>query len=115
MSAILPDAEEATSGWNTKNYYFYEILNNNGGTEFYIQISFSSKNIPDDLRAICDEINVHYPSRQQKANWQWRLPFRTKTVKIDEDTSEEKIHELLNKKFEEIKAFENALKTKMGK
>ena len=115
MSSILPDAEEATSGWNTKNYYFYEILNNNGGTEFYIQISFSSKNIPDELRAICDEINVHYPSRQQKANWQWRLPFRTKTVKIDEDTSEEKIHELLNKKFEEIKAFENALKIKMGK
>jgi len=115
MSAILPDAEEATSGWNTKNYYFYEILNNNGGTEFYIQISFSSKNIPDDLRAICDEINIHYPSRQQKTNWQWRLPFRTKTVKIDEDTSEDKIHELLNKKFEEIKAFEIALKAKMGK
>lgn len=115
MSSILPDAEEATSGWNTKNYYFYEILNNNGGTEFYIQISFSSKNIPDELRAICDEINIHYPSRQQKANWQWRLPFRTKTVKIDVDTPEEKIHELLDKKFEEIKTFEKTLKSKMSK
>lgn len=115
MSAILPDADEATSGWNTKNYYFYEIINNNGGTEFYIQISFSSKNIPDDLRAICEEINIHYPSRQQKVNWQWRLPFRTKTTKIDEDTSEEKIHENLNKKLEEIKAFESNLKEKMGK
>ena len=115
MSSILPDAEDAISGWNTKNYYFYEILNNNGGTEFYIQISFSSKNIPDNLRAICDEINVHYPARQQKANWQWRLPFRTKTSKIDIDTSEDKVHEILDKKLDEIWAFENALKAKMGK
>ena len=75
---------------------------------------FSSKNIPDDLRAICDEINKHYPSRQQKANWQWRLPFKTKTSKIDFETTEEKIHELLNKKLEEIKAFEAALSAKMS-
>lgn len=114
MSEILPDADEALSGWNTKNHYFYELINN-GGTEFYIQISFSSRNIPDDLREICDEINVHYPSRQQKENWQWRLPFRTKTSKIDLDTSEEKIHELLNKKLEEVKIFEKALKEKMNK
>lgn len=114
MSSILPDAEEATSGWNTKNYYFYELINN-GGTEFYIQIAFSSKNIPDHLREICDEINVYYPARQQKANWQWRLPFRTKTSKIDQDTAEEKIFELLDKKLEEIKAFEKALISKMGK
>ena len=114
MSEILPDADEALSGWNTKNHYFYELINN-GGTEFYIQISFSSRNIPDDLREICDEINVHYPSRQQKENWQWRLPFRTKTSKIDLDTSEEKIHELLNKKLEDVKIFEKALKEKMNK
>ena len=113
MSAILPDAEKPLSGWNTKNHYFYEIINN-GGTDFYIQISFSSKNIPDNLRAICDEINRHYPSRQQKADWQFRLPFRTKTSKIDFETTEEKIHELLNKKFEEIKAFEAALSAKMS-
>lgn len=113
MSAILPNAEESLSGWNTKNHYFYEIINNSG-TDFYIQISFSSKNIPDDLRAICDEINKYYPSRQQKANWQWRLPFKTKTSKIDFETTEEKIHELLNKKLEEIKAFEVALSAKMN-
>lgn len=113
MSKILPDADEAQSGWSTKNHYFYELINNSG-SEFYIQISFSSKNIPDHLRAICDEINVHYPSRQQKENWQWRLPFRTKASKIDLDTPEEKIYELLNKKLEEVKAFEKALCTKMG-
>ena len=114
MSEILPDAENAASGWNTKNHYFYEIYNN-GGSEFFIQIAFSSKNIPDYLREICDEINKHYPSRQQKENWQWRIPFKTKVSKIDYETSEEKIYELLDKKFEEIRAFEKNLKAKMGK
>ena len=64
---------------------------------------------------ICDEINVHYPSRQQKENWQWRILFRTKSAKIDLDTTEEKIHELLDKKFEEVKSFEMSLCAKMGK
>lgn len=114
MSALLPDAAEALSGWNTKNHYFYEIINN-GGTEFYIQISLSSKNIPDDLREICDEINIHYPSRQQKVNWQWRLPFRTKVSKISQDTTEDRIHELLDKKLDEIRVFENALCSKLRK
>ena len=114
MSAILPDAEEALSGWNTKNYYFYELINN-GGSDFYIQFAFSSKNIPDDLREICDEINVYYPSRHQKENWQWRVHFKTKSSKIDLDTPEEKIHELLNKKLEEVKIFEKNLLTKIGK
>lgn len=112
MSAILPDAPEAQSGWNTKNHYFYELINN-GGTEFYIALTLSSRNIPEDLRKICDEINVHYPSRQQKANWQWRTPFRTKVSKIDQDTGEEKLYELLNKKLDEIKAFEITLRSKL--
>ena len=114
MSEILPDAPEALSGWKTKNHYFYEIINN-GGTEFYIQISFSAKNIPDHLRAICDEINMHYPARKRKENWEYRLPFRTKSSKIDLDTTEARIYELLNIKLEEIKAFENALCAKLGK
>ena len=77
MSDILPDADETNSGWNTKNHYFYEIKN-----------------------------NEYFPSRQQKENWKWRTPFTTKVVKIDEETSEEKIFEQLDKKWEKIKAFE---------
>ena len=109
MSEILPDATEANSGWNTKNYYFYEIRNPNGN-EFYIQLALSSKAIPDDLLAMCDRINTYYPSRQQKENWQWRTPFATKHSKTDEDLSEEKIFEQLDRKLEEVRAFEVRLK-----
>ncbi len=108
MSAILPDATEVKSGWGTSNYYFYEIRNNNGA-EFFIQFAVSSKDIPPSLRAICDQINACFPSRQQKANWQWRTHFVTRHCKVDEELSEDKIYEQLNKRFEEIKAFEGKL------
>lgn len=95
MSVILSDSEEANSGWNTKNHYFYEIRNN-------------------EQKEICDKINEYFPARQQKANWQWRTPFSTKQVKIDEELSEDKIFEQLNKRLEDIKAFEVKLKGLLG-
>lgn len=113
MSEILPDAAEANSGWNTSNYYFYEIRNPNG-RDFYIQLALSSKDIPDDLRVICDRINDFYPSRQQKDNWQWRTPFGTKHSKTDEDLSEDRIFEQLDRKLEEIRAFETHLKQQLA-
>jgi len=112
MSELLPDAEEEKSGWNTKNHYFYEIINN-GGNEFYIQLAFSYKNIPDNLKDMCERINVYYPSKQQKANWPWRIPFRTKHSKIEDEISKEKIYEQLNMKLKEIIAFEGKLKGRL--
>ena len=108
MSDILPDAEEANSGWKTKNHYFYEIRNIDG-MGFLLSLSLSSRNLSDEQRLICDRINEHFPSRTQKANWQWRTPFATKQVKIDEELSEEKIYEQLDKKLDELKAFEEKL------
>ena len=43
MSIMLPDTAEASSGWGTKNHYFYEIVNRSGKGVF-IQLSFSSRN-----------------------------------------------------------------------
>lgn len=79
MTAILPDIPDAPSGWNTDNHYFYEIINRNGKTT-YIQLAISSKNISDDFRAICDNINKYYPAKRGKEDWQWRLPFKTSTI-----------------------------------
>lgn len=113
MSEILLDSEEANSGWNTKNHYFYEIRNNEG-KGFLVYLTLSSRNLTDEQREICDKINEYFPARQQKANWQWRTPFSTKQVKIDEELSEDKIFEQLDKRLEEIKAFEVKLKGLLG-
>ena len=108
MSMLMPDTDDAISGWGTHNYYFYEIRNLDG-KEFFIQLAVSSKNIPADLRAVCERINKYFPSRQQKANWQWRVHFSTKHAKVDEEMSDEKVFEQLAKRFDEVRAFEAKL------
>ena len=70
-------------------------------------------NITDEQRTVCDKINEHFPSRMQKENWQWRTCFVTKHSKVDEEMSEDKIYENLNKKLDEIKAFEEKVKAVM--
>ena len=113
MSSILPDSEEANSDWNTKNHYFYEIRNMDG-TGFTMYLSLNARNITEEQRNICDKINEHFPSKQQKVNWQWRKPFGTRQAKLDEELVEEKIFEQLDKKFEELMSFEEKLKKVMG-
>ena len=108
MSRILPDAQNASSGWKTKNYYFYEIRNNEG-SKFFIQFAVSSKDIPSDLRAVCNRINEFSPSRTQKDNWQWRIHFTSKTGNVDEEMSEDKIFKSLDNMYEQVKEFENKL------
>ena len=112
MSEIMPDAPGSLSGWGTHNYYFYEIKND--GDDFRIQLALSSKNIPDDLREVCDRIEEVFPSRQRRANWQWRVPFSSRKAKVGDELSEEKVFEQLDKRFDELKAFEAKLREGMG-
>lgn len=62
---------------------------------------------------MCDRINEHYPSKIQKEDWQWRTPFKTSTVEIDEDLSKEAIFAGLDECLKEIQAFEADLKQKL--
>ena len=108
MSKILPDAPKAESGWGTRNHYFYEIINN-AGKSVHMQLALSAKNIPDDLKEICERINEHFPSKQQKENWQWRCPFITSHVSIPEDMSDEDILNILSDQYAQLQEFEKKL------
>ena len=114
MSAILPDIHDAPSGWNTNNHYFYEIINKNGKTS-YIQFAISSKNITDEFRAICDDINKYYPAKMGKEDWQWRIPFKTTTIDFDEQLDKAEVFTKLDLCWQEILAFEADLAKKLGK
>lgn len=114
MSKILPDIPNAPSGWGTDNHYFYEIVNCTG-TNFYIQLSISSRNIPDDFMAICNRINDFFPAKLgKKENWQWRTPFKTTRKSISNELSKDEIFSKLNQCFEEIEKFEDELAQKMN-
>ena len=112
MSAILPDIPNAPSGWNTDNHYFYEILNRNGKTA-YIQLAISSRNITDEFRAICEKINQYYPAKMGKYDWQWRIPFKTTTIDIDEQLDEAAVVAKLDLCLQEILVFESHLAEKL--
>lgn len=112
MTAILPDIPNAPSGWNTDNHYFYELMNRNG-TDAFVQLSISSHNITDEFRAICDKINEFYPAKMGKEEWQYRLPFRTKSFTIGDTLSKEAIFASLDACLEEILAFEADLAEKI--
>ena len=112
MSSILPDIPNAPSGWNTDNHYFYEIVNRTG-KNVYIQLAFSSRNATADFMAMCDRINKYYPSKVQKAEWQWRCPFKTSVIEISEYSSKDAIFAGLDKCLKEIQFFEADLKQKL--
>lgn len=114
MTEIMPDIPNAPSGWNTDNHYFYELMNRNG-TDAYVQLSISSHNITDEFRAICDRINEFYPAKMGKEEWQYRLPFKTKSFVIGEPLSKEAIFTSLDTCLEEILAFESDLRKKLNK
>ena len=107
MSRILPNAKDARSGWGTKNHYFYEIANENNG-ELYLKMALSGKNIPDDLKAICEIITEHSPLRVTRKNWKWRVPFSTKRVDVTNSTDKEVIC-ILNDLYAEAMQFEKQL------
>ena len=112
MSGILPDAKDARSGWGTRNHYFYEIANEANG-KLYLKMALSAKNIPDDLKAICEIITEHFPSRMMRENWKWRTPFSTKRVDVSKSTDEEVIC-ILNDLYAEAMQFEKQLVAAMN-
>ena len=122
MTSLLPDAPEAKSGWNTKNHYYYEVVNNKRtriktgpkGNTIGMQLALSGKNIPADLKEICERINVYYPSKRQYENWYWRVPFNVERFVVPYDMEEEEIIKRLDEQFTELMRSEKDLLQVMG-
>ncbi len=108
MSAVLPGIPNAPSGWNTDNHYFYEIVNRTGNS-VYIQLALSSRNATPEFLATCEKIDRFYPTKYGKKDWQWRIPFKTRTVMLNDDASQEGINAQLDTCLQEILDFEASL------
>ena len=109
MSGILPDAEEAKSGWETKNHYYYEIVNEKG-KKVFMQFALSGKNMPDDLKRTCERINEHYPFMEPDEKWFWKQPFKTEAISVPLDMSDDEVLRILDAQFAQVMSFEKHLK-----
>lgn len=108
MTEMYPFAEEANSGWNTKNYYFYEIVNNSG-KNLHMQLALSGANLPDNLREISNCIIRSFPTRGKKADWEWKCPFVSSYADISENMSDEEIYSVLDDQYDQLMGFESEL------
>lgn len=108
LSAVLTDTSDANSGWGTKNHYFFEIIND-AGKQIYMQLAFSSRNMPSEQKKQCEEISMRLPTKKHKSNWQWWCPFITKHEDITDTMNDEEIIEILNAQYSLLKEFEKRL------
>lgn len=112
MSEILPDIEGVYSSWGVESHYFYEIYFRQE-KKISLQLAINSKDITNEFRAICDKIQEYYPSRASSDSWTYRLPFTTKPMDVDENTTKEMIFEYLDNCWNKAHAFESDLKLKL--
>ncbi|NLL62782.1 MAG: DUF262 domain-containing protein [Ruminococcaceae bacterium] len=108
MSKVYPRADEANSGWNTKNFYFYEIVND-AGRKIQMKFALSGKNLPDNLREISDRIAQYFPTRGGKTGWEFRCPFIIPCTDIPADMSDEEIYSILDDQYDQLMRFESKL------
>ncbi len=110
---MIPETEEASSEWKTKNHYFYEIVNNQE-RKMHFQFAICSVGIPAETRETMEEINRVFPSRTQKENWVWKCPFTTRRIRWDENTTKKDIINALEELYGEVKDFEKRLIEAIG-
>jgi len=111
MSVILPDLVDAPSAWDTDNHYFYEIHAVSSG-KLQVQLSINSKNMTEDFKARCEEIQKYYPVQSFKEDWDFRIPFRVPETSFDGMTRED-LNAYLDKSMDKIHAFEKELLEKI--
>ena len=62
---------------------------------------------------IGDEINEFYPTKYDKAEWQWRTPFRTETLDFENLDDKDGVFAKLDSLIPVIHEFEEDLRSKL--
>lgn len=105
MTAALPDTDEPSSAWGTRNHYFYEVVNN-GGESFKCWISVNQRGADPELLGRFESLFKHASSRPKRANWAYHVPFATQECAFDEEMTEEETFRQLDKQLEKLMKFE---------
>ena len=114
MSELLPDAVGCRSGWNTENFYFYEISNSEKNREhkLTLQLCVNLRNIPDDLREAAGRICRVVPPVHESA--EHIILFETDRYLFREDADEQKVMDQLDAFLEQAGAFERRVAEGLG-
>ena len=105
MSGLLPDVPDAISGWETNNFYFYEMRNMRG--EIFIQLSIDTLNMPAELISTCKKLTQFYPLDFSKRFIGIDV---TPHVVFDESFNEEAVNAQIDQLWERVQLFESRLR-----
>ena len=102
MSAILPEEEDALSGWGSKSDYYYEI-HQISEEKFRMQFVVSSKNLSEQNQRVCDILDQYFYNKKKKEDWQWRTYYATSNKKVSDELSKQQIYKALDDLWKELK------------
>ena len=69
--------------------------------------------MPEDQLETSDRINEFYPTKYDKAEWQWRTPFRMETLEFEDLDDKDAVFAKLDSLIPVIDAFEDDLRSKL--
>lgn len=110
MSALLPDAIGCRSGWNTENFYFYEIYHRELPSHDYLiklQLCTNLKDIPEDLKRASERICQVKPPLHETASH--RINFETEFVTVRQNDGEDAVRSVLDSFLSRVQQFEQEL------
>lgn len=110
MSGLLPDAIGCRSGWNTENFYFYEIYHRelpSHDWQIKLQLCTNLKDIPEDLKRVSDRISRVKPPLHESASH--RINFETEFAMIRQNEGEDAVWSILDGFLSRAKQFEQEL------
>ena len=107
MNKIIPRQKGLKSGWNSPDFYFYEI--NNHKDYFRMFLSISSTNAPKPLMDEFNKLIEFYKPRRTNSDWEWKRIHSTDAVHYSDDITKEQIFAQLDKMLSEMLALEAEL------
>lgn len=113
MTHILPEGPEAVSGWKSRSFYYYELVNR--GDKIKLMLTLGSMNIPERQRTICERLIHILKPNDNKPNWVWKRIHVWNWQQIAEDDTEDEIRKYMDRYWEKVEAFEASLLKQLEK
>jgi len=110
FDSLIPVSTSNTSGWNTTNHYFYEIVLKTN--KLYVQFVCNvNSDTPQNILDAFENNVFPVTGRNLSEGLQWYCNRICDALPLTPDIEEEKVTEYLEKCYEKVVEFENAFST----
>lgn len=105
MNCLLPENKGKLSAWGSKNFYFYEIIDDRG--KLFTQMAVYCRSLSDDLRKAC----THMSDILGKGSLPngYIIFYKSTPYTYTKDDTEEGIRSVLDSMLDSVNSFENSI------